>query len=95
MIFAGACDLAVHVKKKGDDLEQAAAAPNAQCTNSDYDVGGFVFAYSLAFIWVFTLNLWSIYVYYKACKADYGLPCSGGGTKKASNQEGYDSVHAV
>mmetsp|Transcript_47471 Transcript_47471/g.65897 ORF Transcript_47471/g.65897 Transcript_47471/m.65897 type:complete len:263 (+) Transcript_47471:84-872(+) len=95
LIFAGACDTAVHVKEKQDDIDKSTSDPNSGCSDSDYDVGGFVFAYSVAFIWVFTLNIWSIYVYYKACKSDYGLPCAGGGKSQASKHSYQDNVHAV
>merc|ERR1719198_2061331 len=89
LIFCGACDAAVNTAKKNEDVDNLVNDPTAGCNKSKYDVGGYVFAYSVAFIWCFTLNLWSIYVYYRATEAVYGLPCKGG-KGKTSRQDSLD-----
>jgi hypothetical protein len=95
LIFAGACDAAVTTSAKNADIDKLGSDTTVSCSTDDYDVAGYVFAYSVAFIWCFSLNIWTIFVYYKACKSDYGLPCSGGGSNGSNKPANFDNVHAV
>jgi hypothetical protein len=62
----------------------------------------FVCRYAVAFLWLISLNIWHLYVYYKACKSDYGWPQTlsidywRGKNSTASNYNAHeDNVHAV